>query len=35
MQNFQDTFEICRQSFTSAFLICMSAPLNTFINDLL
>ena len=35
MQNFQGIFEMCKQSFTSAFLICMSAPLNKFINDLL
>ena len=28
MQNFQGTFETCKQSFISAFLICMTVPLN-------
>ena len=27
MQNFQDTFETCKQSFTSAFSVCMTVPL--------
>ena len=30
MQNFQDTFEACKQSFISAFSICMTVPLLTF-----
>ena len=29
MQNFQDTFETCKQSFISAFSICKSVPLRT------
>ena len=28
MRNFQDTFETRKQSFVSAFLICMTVPLN-------
>ena len=27
MQNFQDTFETRKRSFTSAFSICMTVPL--------
>ena len=30
MQNFQDTFETPKQSFISAFSICMTVPLKTF-----
>ena len=30
MWNFQDTFETCKQSFISAFSICMTVPLNQF-----
>ena len=29
MQNFQDTFEIRKRSFISAFSMCMTLPLNT------
>ena len=32
MQNFQDTFETRKQSFISAFAICMTVPLK-FIKD--
>ena len=28
MQNFQDTFETCKQSLISLFSICMTVPLN-------
>ena len=28
MRNFQDTFETLKQSFISAFSICMTVPLN-------
>ena len=28
MRNFQETFETRKQSFTSAFSICMTVPLN-------
>ena len=28
MRNFQDTFETCKQSFISAFSICMIASLS-------
>ena len=28
MRNFQDTFEICKRSFISAFSICRTVPLN-------
>ena len=27
MQNFQDIFKTCKQSFISAFSICMTVPL--------
>ena len=27
MRNFQDTFESCKRSFISAFLLCMTLPL--------
>ena len=27
MRNFQDTFEMCKRSFVSAFSICMTLPL--------
>ena len=33
MRNFQDTFETCKRSFISAFLICMTAPLNEIFKD--
>ena len=28
MQNYQDTFEISKRSFMSAFSVCMTVPLN-------
>ena len=36
MQNFQDTFETCKRSFISAFLICMTVLLDEiylYLND--
>ena len=30
MKNFQDIFETCKQSFISAFLICMTVPLSKY-----
>ena len=32
MRNFQDTFETRKRSFSSAFSICMTLPLNNFLN---
>ena len=33
MQNFQDSFETCKRSFVSGFLICMTVPLNLLIRN--
>ena len=34
MQSFQDTFETRKRSFTSAFLISMTVPLNADLTDI-
>ena len=33
MRNFKDTFETSKQSFISAFAICMTVPLNSDSSD--